>query len=51
MYREGSLSRSNYAARAARSSPHRAQSYFKDTARRILSVELCERDSENIGGR
>jgi len=37
--------------RGSRSSPRRALSYFKDTARRILSVELCERDSENIGGR
>lgn len=39
---EGSLPRS----------PHRALSYFKDTrAQGILLVELCERDSENIGGK
>lgn len=50
---EGSLPRSNYAAHAGRASPHRASlSYFKDTcAQGILLVELCERDSENIGGR
>lgn len=33
--REGSLPRSNYAARAGRASPHRALSYFKDTERTV----------------